>query len=54
MKTEKKYKHGKANRQLRSFRLPGELVDKLKKETNQTTVIVKALDQYYLMRKSND
>jgi hypothetical protein len=53
MEPERKYRHGKANRQLRSFRLPGELVDRLKKEPNQTAVIVKALDAYY-KGKCND
>lgn len=53
MEPENKYRHGKAKRQAKSFRLPGELVDRLKREPNQTAVIVKALEEYY-MREHND
>ena len=47
MKTGKKYEHGKAGRRPKTFRLPRELIDKLRKESNQTAIVVKALLQYY-------
>ena len=43
----KKYKHGQAGRRPKTFRLPGELIDKLSRESNQTAIVVKALIQYY-------
>jgi hypothetical protein len=47
MTTEKKYEHGNAGRKPKTFRIPGDLIDKLKGESNQTAIVVKALIQYY-------
>ena len=47
MQKLKKYEHGKAERRSKTFRLPGELIDKLRGESNQTAIVVKALLQYY-------
>lgn len=52
MKQQKKYEHGKAGRKPKTFRLPGELIDKLAVERNKTAVVVAALDQYYLGKKN--
>ena len=44
---QKRYEHGNAGRKPKTFRIPGDLIDKLKGERNQTAIVVKALLQYY-------
>lgn len=52
MAPENKDKHGEADRQMKCFRLPGRLIALLRKESNQTAVVVAALDRFYEGKKN--
>ncbi len=51
---EKKYQHGKCERKMKTFRLPKALVEKLMTTTNQTAVVVEALDVWFDTHTEDD
>ena len=51
MTPRNKDKHGKADRKLKCFRLPGRLIALLRKESNQTAAVIAALDRFYEVEK---